>query len=992
MPVEVYQVRVPIQVEDDSPGPLSTARGNVRGLEREVTTLSARLASLTAPLRALARAPFRVTLSLLDQVSAPLRAIRSSLAGIASGITMGLGMQAAGLITQGMGLIGGSIVGMNADLQTAQLQFENLMGSADAAKQHVADLFQFAKSTPFESQPVIDASKTMRVFGGDALDTMENLTRVGNAAAIAGAPINEVAFWTGRMFAAMRGGQAFGESIARLQELAILTPETATKLQALSSSGTATAASFGLVTKDLDRYAGGMDKLQFTWAGLTSTFSDTVKILGATAFRPLFAVLSDGLMAVNNALGAGGVQDAITSFSQTLADGLVRLQGLAGTVLGQLGPALTSVSALFIGFTSDAGAFGLVGDMIEEVFGRDAANAVRPFLQSLMDVVGMLQRGEFGLALLSIPGRIVRAFVDAGGRVISYVRGHAAEWFAGLRDAVTTLGPQLAESLRFVVFDVANELGLAGPLGAAVAWLSETAWPAVRDAASTALGIAADLWSNRVLPAAHGALDWAADRWADVQGAASTALGAAGDFWATTVQPAAHRVLDWLTGPAWEGVKTAAGGALGWVRDTAWPWVERGAQVALQTASTFWETELRPRAVAVLGWLRDTAWPWVDAAAHKALDWAVSQGFPALRRAAEDALGWMTAPAEGGGFSGLAASLGTLTMLATQFGQAVGPLVLEGWVIGLRELGEAGALLGPKLERLGAAVAPVLEVIGGALGLAALVVARGLGIAFAALVPIVGQFLASKIDTLSGIFEALGGSVKWTVAFFSDLVALFQGKGAPTMVLNDLAAATSELVDLMAGAVDLVFPGVGTFLKDTLPGAINVALAPLRVFWDVMQPLIEGLRWLGEQAGISIKINWPSVPEALQGAIDFLRGGGLTQTAGPASEAAQTSGGGSGGFEGARAAGGPVLAGRRYWVGERGPEPFVPSVNGTILPAGGGGATVTLHAGAVVLQVSTPDLSEASIERLARLAGERIAYHVSVQTRRQLPLARPALG
>ncbi len=39
-----------------------------------------------------------------------------------------------------------------------------------------------------------------------------------------------------------------------------------------------------------------------------------------------------------------------------------------------------------------------------------------------------------------------------------------------------------------------------------------------------------------------------------------------------------------------------------------------------------------------------------------------------------------------------------------------------------------------------------------------------------------------------------------------------------------------------------------------------------------------------------------------------------------------------------RAAGGPVLAGQAYTVGERGPETFIPSSNGRILPTGSGGA------------------------------------------------------
>lgn len=51
-------------------------------------------------------------------------------------------------------------------------------------------------------------------------------------------------------------------------------------------------------------------------------------------------------------------------------------------------------------------------------------------------------------------------------------------------------------------------------------------------------------------------------------------------------------------------------------------------------------------------------------------------------------------------------------------------------------------------------------------------------------------------------------------------------------------------------------------------------------------------------------------------------------------------GGGFGGFFGdifGRASGGPVSAGQAYVVGERGPELFMPNVNGTIVPNGAGG-------------------------------------------------------
>lgn len=49
-----------------------------------------------------------------------------------------------------------------------------------------------------------------------------------------------------------------------------------------------------------------------------------------------------------------------------------------------------------------------------------------------------------------------------------------------------------------------------------------------------------------------------------------------------------------------------------------------------------------------------------------------------------------------------------------------------------------------------------------------------------------------------------------------------------------------------------------------------------------------------------------------------------------------------GGFAGARAAGGPVLPGGAYLVGERGPEVFRPAAAGSVEPAGGGGMTINV--------------------------------------------------
>lgn len=72
----------------------------------------------------------------------------------------------------------------------------------------------------------------------------------------------------------------------------------------------------------------------------------------------------------------------------------------------------------------------------------------------------------------------------------------------------------------------------------------------------------------------------------------------------------------------------------------------------------------------------------------------------------------------------------------------------------------------------------------------------------------------------------------------------------------------------------------------------------------------------------------------------------------------------------ARADGGPVFSGRPYVVGERGPELFVPSTSGAIVPNGGGAVQIHIMEGSQVSVGSRGDidsLAEAVAQRLARV-------------------------
>lgn len=68
----------------------------------------------------------------------------------------------------------------------------------------------------------------------------------------------------------------------------------------------------------------------------------------------------------------------------------------------------------------------------------------------------------------------------------------------------------------------------------------------------------------------------------------------------------------------------------------------------------------------------------------------------------------------------------------------------------------------------------------------------------------------------------------------------------------------------------------------------------------------------------------------------------------------------------ARAHGGPVSQGRSYWVGERGPELFVPSGSGRIEAPRGGGRDVRVAISVQAPQAGDPQVLRQSSRQLAR--------------------------
>jgi hypothetical protein len=291
------------------------------------------------------------------------------------------------LVTNGIHELGDALIGGNAQFETYQTQFASLLHSTDQAQTLISNLARFAAVTPFELPGVIQASKNLLTFGGTTLNTMDNLTLFGNAAAATSNDFGEVTFWAGRAYAAIQAGKPFGEASARLMEMGIMTSQASQKLEALQKAKAPPADLWKAFTEGLQAPSDAMDKLSQTWSGLISTLHDTLAGLGRTIGAPIFAAAKKVLLPFLNFLMGPAVQGA----AQALANGI----GAALTFIGSGISKLLEISRPVFSFITEG--FVLIRDAVltlgEALSGHwlPDRESIRPFHEAIGEL-GLLVR------------------------------------------------------------------------------------------------------------------------------------------------------------------------------------------------------------------------------------------------------------------------------------------------------------------------------------------------------------------------------------------------------------------------------------------------------------------------------------------------------------------------------------------------------------------------------------------------------------------------
>ena len=199
---------------------------------------------------------------------------KSSLGGLGSiAKTAGLAVAGFGVAAAGAAVgVGGFAIKSADEMEKSLLKFETLLGSEEEARDRLNELTSFAARTPFQLEEITKADIMLQGFGIRSEKTLEN---IGNAAAISGSGISDLALIFGQLSqdkSLENIRQLVDRGVISFQELEDAGIKFAKDRSIVNSVEETYGAVVGIVES---KFSGGMEKLSGTVSGKISTLKDT---------------------------------------------------------------------------------------------------------------------------------------------------------------------------------------------------------------------------------------------------------------------------------------------------------------------------------------------------------------------------------------------------------------------------------------------------------------------------------------------------------------------------------------------------------------------------------------------------------------------------------------------------------------------------------------------------------------------------------------------
>jgi tape measure domain-containing protein len=291
-------------------------------------------------------------------------------------------------ITSGIGEGLKSMFGGAADMESNQVAFETLLGSAERAKVLMGELAKFGAETPFQLPELTKAGKSLAAFGMDADQIVPKLRRIGDISSLLNQPIGEMATLYGK---AKVAGVLMSEDINQFTERGVPLIQALAKQFGVAEVEVKKLASQGKISfADMDkaltamtstggRFAGGMEKQSKTLGGMWSTLTDNVG-MSLTKLGEGVVTAFSGKDAIGGLISfTGTIQESIASWSESIGRFVPYVQLAFETLGSYLSAAWDNVSLAFqVGWASIS--------LVFEGIGASTLNFQDIFIESMLNV------------------------------------------------------------------------------------------------------------------------------------------------------------------------------------------------------------------------------------------------------------------------------------------------------------------------------------------------------------------------------------------------------------------------------------------------------------------------------------------------------------------------------------------------------------------------------------------------------------------------------
>lgn len=243
---------------------------------------------------------------------------------------LGIGISAAKIVD-----IGKQALKASSDFEQAGVSFTVMLGDAKKAKRLVNDLQNMANVTPFETQDLLDASKTLLNFGISAKEVMPDLQMLGD---IAGGDKQRLASLTLAFSQMSSAGRLMGQDLLQminagfnpLEEIARRTGKSIGYWKDEMSKGNVSVEmvrqAFMDATSEGGRFYKMMDKQSETLEGRLSTMNDAYVLLLRSISDGFVPALKDGAVVMTDVINQ--TTESISKFNDWAATNTQVVGGL----------------------------------------------------------------------------------------------------------------------------------------------------------------------------------------------------------------------------------------------------------------------------------------------------------------------------------------------------------------------------------------------------------------------------------------------------------------------------------------------------------------------------------------------------------------------------------------------------------------------------------------------------------------------------------------